>query len=51
MTTIDCFFIKVDIEAKWISFFVRYIDHVQTLRIGFASIRKEDIQYIDYHEK
>ena len=24
-------------------FFVKYIDHVQTLRIGFASIWKEDI--------
>ena len=24
-------------------FFVQYIDHVQTLRIGFASIWKEDI--------
>ena len=37
--------------AKWIlkqsglkvAFFVRYIDHVQTLQIDFASIRKEDI--------
>ena len=38
-------------SAKWILkqsglkvvFFVRYIDHVQTSRIGFASIQKEDI--------
>ena len=41
-------------SAKWILkqsglkvvFFVRYIDHVQTLQIGFASIRKEDIQLV-----
>ena len=38
-------------SAKWILkqrrlkvvFFVQYIDHVQILQIGFASIRKEDI--------
>ena len=38
-------------SAKWILkqsrlkvvFFVQYIDHVQMLQIGFASIRKEDI--------
>ena len=32
-------------STKWIkiSFFVQYIDHVQTLQIGFALIRKEDI--------
>ena len=49
----------MDIDAKWIIvssakwiliqrglkvvFFVRYIDHVQMLQIGFASIQKEDI--------
>ena len=41
-------------SAKWILkqsglkvvFFVRYIDHVQTLWIGFASIRKEDIPLV-----
>ena len=46
MATIYCFFRKVDIEAMWMKrsfFFVRYIDHVQMLQIGFALIRKEDI--------
>ena len=49
MATIYCFFGKVDIEAKWVksSFFVRYIDHVQMLRIGFVSIRKEDILLVN----
>ena len=46
-------------SAKWILkqsglkvvFFVRYIDHVQTLWIVFASIRKEDILLVSLLNK